>query len=147
MKVILQQDFEGLGRIGEIVKVSDGYAFNFLIPRGIAMQADESNVRHMEHLQRLTEARRKSQLELARVEADRINGTAVSLKRLAGEEDKLFGSVTNRDIAEALEAEGITLDKRDIVLDEPIRTIGVYSVPVRIHRDVEAKLKVYVIRE
>lgn len=147
MKVILQQDFEGLGRIGDIVKVSDGYAFNFLIPRGIAVQAAESNVRQMEHLRRLTETKRKTMLEQARVEADRINGTAVSLKRLAGEEDKLFGSVTNRDIAEALAAEGIELDKRDIVLEEPIRTIGVYNVPVRIHRDVEAKLKVYVIRE
>ncbi len=147
MKVILQQDFDGLGRIGDIVKVSDGYAFNFLIPRGIAIQAAEGNVRHMEHLRRLTETKRKAMLEEARVEADRINGTAVSLKRLAGEEDKLFGSVTNRDIAEALAAEGIEIDKRDIVLEEPIRTIGVYNVPVRIHRDVEAKLKVYVIRE
>jgi large subunit ribosomal protein L9 len=147
MKVILQQDFDGLGRIGDIVKVSDGYAFNFLIPRGIAIQAAESNVRQMEHLRRLTETRRKAMLEEARVEADRINGTAISLKRLAGEEDKLFGSVTNRDIAEALEAEGIQIDKRAIVLEEPIRTIGVYNVPVRIHRDVEAKLKVYVIRE
>jgi large subunit ribosomal protein L9 len=147
MKVILQQDFDGLGRIGDIVKVSDGYAFNFLIPRGIAMQAGEGNVRQMEHLQRLTEAKRKAMLDQARVEADRINGTAVSLKRLAGEEDKLFGSVTNRDIAEALAAEGIEIDKRNIVLDEPIRTIGVYNVPVRIHADVEAKLKVYVIRE
>ncbi len=147
MKVILQQDFDGLGRIGDIVKVSDGYAFNFLIPRGIAMQAAESNVRQMEHLQRITESKRKTMLEAARVEADRINGTAVSLKRLAGEEDKLFGSVTNRDIAEALAAEGIEIDKRDIVLEEPIRTIGVYNVSVRIHADVEAKLKVYVIRE
>jgi large subunit ribosomal protein L9 len=147
MKVILQQDFDGLGRIGDIVKVSDGYAFNFLIPRGIAVQAAESNVRQMEHLRRLTETKRKAMLEEARVEADRINGTAISLKRLAGEEDKLFGSVTNRDIAEALEAEGIQIDKRAIVLEEPIRTIGVYNVPVRIHRDVEAKLKVYVIRE
>ena len=147
MKVILQQDFEGLGRIGDIVKVSDGYAFNFLIPRGIAMQAGDGNVRQMEHLQRLTEVKRKAMLDSARIEADRINGTAVSLKRLAGEEDKLFGSVTNRDIAEALAAEGIEIDKRNIVLEEPIRTIGVYNVPVRIHQDVEAKLKVYVIRE
>jgi large subunit ribosomal protein L9 len=147
MKVILQQDFEGLGRIGDVVKVSDGYAFNFLIPRGIAMQAGEGNVRHMEHVRRLTEAKAKTLLEAARVEADRINGTAVSLKRRAGEEDKLFGSVTNRDIAEALEAEGIVIDRRDIVLEEPIRTIGVYNVAVRVHRDVEAKLKVYVIRE
>jgi len=147
MKVILQQDFEGLGRIGDVVKVSDGYAFNLLIPRGIAVRADEGNVRQMEHVKRLTEVRRKAQLEAARVEADRLNGTAVSIKRKAGEEDKLFGSVTNRDIADALAAEGIEIDRRKIVLDEPIRAIGVYTVPVRVHRDVEAKLKVYVIRE
>jgi len=147
MQVILQKDFDGLGSIGDIVKVSHGYAFNFLIPRGIAVQAADGNVRHMEHLRRLTEAKRKTMLDAARVEADRINGTAVSLKRRAGEEDKLFGSVTNRDIAEALAAEGIEIDKRNIVLEEAIRTIGVYNVPVRIHRDVEAKLKVYVIRE
>ncbi len=147
MQVILQKAFDGLGRIGDIVKVSDGYGFNFLIPRGIAMQAAEGNVRQMEHLRRLTETKRKALLDAARVEADRINGTAVSLKRLAGEEDKLFGSVTNRDIAEALAAEGIEIDKRDIVLEDAIRTIGVYNVPVRIHADVEAKLKVYVIRE
>ena len=111
MKVILQKDFDGLGRIGDVVKVSDGYAFNFLIPRGIAMRADEGNVRQMKHIERLTDIKRKGQLETARAEADRINGTAVSLKRLAGEEDKLFGSVTNRDIAEALAAEGIEIDQ------------------------------------
>jgi large subunit ribosomal protein L9 len=147
MKVILQQDHEGLGRIGDVVRVSDGYAFNLLIPRGIAIRANEGNVRQMEHLKRLTEVKRKAQLEQARAEADRINGTAISIKRSAGEEDKLFGSVTNRDIAEALAAEGIEIDKRRIVLEEPIKTIGVFTVPVRVHRDVEAKLKVYVIRE
>ena len=147
MKVILQKDHEGLGRIGDVVRVSDGFAFNFLLPRGIAVPADEGNVRQMEHLKRLTESKRKAQVEKARVEAERINGTAVSIKRVVGEDDKLFGSVTNRDIAEALAAEGIEIDKRRIVLDEPIKTIGVFSVPVRIHQDVEAKLKVYVIRE
>ncbi|MFH1466243.1 MAG: 50S ribosomal protein L9 [Pseudomonadota bacterium] len=147
MKVILQQDHEGLGRIGDIVKVSDGYAFNLLIPRGIAIRADEGNVRQMEHVRRLTEAKRKAQFEEARVEADRLNGTAISIKRKAGDEDKLFGSVTNRDIAEALAAEGIEIDRRKIILEEPIRAIGVFTVPVRVHRDVEAKLKVYVIRE
>jgi len=147
MKVILQQDFDGLGSIGDVVRVSDGYAFNFLIPRGLAVRADERNVRQHEHLKRLTEQKRKTMLDGARVEADRINGTAISLRRKAGEEDKLFGSVTNRDIAEALAAEGIEVDRRQIVLEEPIRAIGVFNVAVRVHRDVEAKLKVYVIRE
>ena len=147
MKVILQQDFEGLGAIGDVVKVSDGFGFNFLIPRGIAAPADEDNVRQHEHVKRLTEVKRRNLLSEAQREADRINGAAVSIRRKAGEEDKLFGSVTNRDIAEALEADGIHVDRRQIVLEEPIKAIGVFNVPVRIHRDVEARLKVYVIRE
>lgn len=147
MKVILQKDLETLGHIGDVVKVSDGYAINFLIPRGFAILADEKNVAHMDHLKRVVASRKKRQQAEAQKEADRINGSAVSIKRQTGEDDKLFGSVTNRDIAEALEAEGITVDKRTIVLDEPIRTIGVFTVPVRIHPSVEAKLKVYVIRE
>ena len=147
MKVVLQKDFEGLGRIGDVVKVSNGYGFNFLIPRGIAVLADEGNVRHLAHLKRLAEQKRKQMLKDAQVQADRLNGMAISLRRKAGEEDKLFGSVTNRDIAEALAAEGVEVDRRAIVLDEPIKTIGVFSVPVRVHTDVEARLKVYVIRE
>lgn len=147
MKVILQKEMESLGHIGDVVKVSDGYALNFLLPRGIAVLADEKNVAHTEHLKRVAAQRKKRQLADAQKEADRINGTAISIRRQTGEDDKLFGAVTNRDIAEALEAEGITLDKRTIVLDEPIKTIGVFSVPVRVHPGVEAKLKVYVIRE
>ena len=147
MKVVLQKDFEGLGRIGDVVKVADGYGFNFLIPRGIAVLADEGNVRQLAHLKRLAEQVRKQLLKDAQGQADRLNGMAISLRRKAGEEDRLFGSVTNRDIADALAAEGVEVDRRTIVLDEPIKTIGVFTVPVRVHAEVEARLKVYVIRE
>ncbi len=147
MKVILQQDFEGLGKIGDVVRVADGYGFNYLVPRGIAVLANERNVRQLGHVKRLTEQKRRKMLAHAQTEADRINGTAISIRRLAGEEDKLFGSVTNRDIAEALAADGVEIDRRQIILEEPIRSIGVFNVPVKIHRDVEARLKVYVIKE
>ena len=147
MKIILQKDMEVLGHIGDVVKVADGYALNFLIPRGIAILADERNVAHMGHLKRVVAQKKKRQMSDAQKEADRLNGTAISIRRQTGEDDKLFGSVTNRDIAEALEAEGIKIDKRTIVLDEPIKTIGVFTVPVRVHPGVEARLKVYVIRE
>lgn len=147
MKVILQKDMEGLGHLGDVVKVSDGYAVNFLLPRGIAAIADEKNVAQLDHLRRMAAQKRKRQLVEAQKEADSINGTAISIRRATGEGDKLFGSVTNRDIADALEAEGIKVDKRAIVLDEPIKSIGVYTIPVKIHAQVEAKLKVYVIRE
>lgn len=147
MKVILQKDHEGLGRIGDVVRVADGYGFNYLIPRGIALPADEGNVGRMDHLKRVSEQKRRKALQEARSEADRINGTAISIRRKAGEEDKLFGSVTNRDIADALAAEGIEVDRRNVILEEPIRSIGVFTVPVQVHRDVEARLKVYVIRE
>jgi len=147
MKVVLQRDFEGLGRIGDVVRVADGYGFNFLIPRGVAVLADEGNVRHLAHQKRLAEQKRRQMLKDAQAQADRLNGMAISLRRKAGEEDKLFGSVTHRDIADALAAEGVEVDRHAIVLDEPIKTIGVFSVPVRVHADVEARLKVYVIRE
>ena len=147
MKVILQQDLEGLGKIGEVVKVADGYAFNFLIPRGLAARADEKNVAQLTHLKALTDQKKRRHLREAQSEADRLNGVAISLRRKTGDEDRLFGSVTNRDIADALAAEGIEVDRRNILLEEPIKAIGVYTVPVRIHAEVEARLKVYVIRE
>jgi large subunit ribosomal protein L9 len=147
MKVILQKDFESLGHIGDTVKVSDGYGQNFLIPRGIAVRADVKNVAQMAHLRNMAEAEKKRARSDAQTLADRINGTAISLRRAAGDEERLFGSVTNRDIAEALAAEGIELDRKLVVLEEPIKTIGVFSVPVRLHPEVEARIKVYVIRE
>lgn len=147
MKVILQQDVPDLGRIGEIVRVADGYAFNYLIPRNLAVRADERNVSQLAHLQRMMEQKKTRQLREAQAEADRISGAAISIRRKTGEEDRLFGSVTNRDIADALAAEGIEVDRRKILLEEPIKTIGVFNVSISVHPDVEASLKVYVIRD
>ncbi|HJN75282.1 MAG TPA: 50S ribosomal protein L9 [Myxococcota bacterium] len=147
MKVILQADVSNLGSVGDVVTVADGYGRNFLIPRGLALHADERNVKRLEHQKRVTSHRRNRLEEEAQAVATRLAETAVSLKRSAGDEDKLFGSVTNRDIAEALAAENFEIDRRNIVLDEPIRNIGVFTVPVKLGMGIEASVKVYVIRE
>ncbi len=147
MKVILQDHVEKLGDVGDVVEVKDGYGRNFLIPRGLALLADERNVRRLEHQKRVTAARRAKLLAAATALAERISTTHVSIKRAAGEEDKLHGSVTNNDIAKALADEGIEIDKRSVLLAEPIKSIGAFTVPVKVHGSVEASVKVYVLRE
>lgn len=146
MKVILQADVDNLGSTGEVHEVADGYARNYLLPRGFAVLADERNVRQLEHLRRLAAARHAKELAAAKEIAEKISRTPVSIKRQAGEGDKLFGSVNNADIAEALVAAGIEVDRRAIELAEPIRNIGVFQVPVQVMRGVDAQVKVYVIR-
>lgn len=146
MQVILKQDVPKLGQAGDIVKVAAGYGRNYLIPRGLAVPATSSSVAQAEHAQRIAHAIRRKNLSKAEVLAEQIEGNAVSIRREAGEDDKLFGSVTNRDIAEALAAEGIEIDRRTIHLDEPLKSIGLFTVAVKLHRDVTANLRVYVIR-
>lgn len=147
MRVILQQDVDHLGHVGDIVTVSPGYARNLLIPNGMAVRASEGNMAELEHQKKVTEALMRKQLASAKELAAKLENTPVSIRRQAGDEDKLFGSVSNRDIAEALAAEGIELDRRTIELDEPIRRIGLFHVPVKLHRGVEAAVRVYVMRE
>jgi len=147
MKVILQQDVANLGQTGDVVKVKDGYGRNFLVPRGLAVIADERNVARLEHQTRMAAAKASKALGGAQELANKISETAVTIKVKAGEEGQLHGSVTNRDIAEALAAEGFDLDRRLIHLAEAIKNVGVFQVPVKLHRDVEAEIKVYVIQE
>ncbi|MCO4743591.1 MAG: 50S ribosomal protein L9 [Proteobacteria bacterium] len=146
MRVILKAEVPHLGDAGDIVKVAAGYGRNFLIPRGLAIPASEGSVASLEHQQQVANAIRRKKLAANKALAEQIAGTAVSIRREAGEDDKLFGSVTNRDIAEALAAEGIELDRRLIQLDEPLRAIGLFTVPVRLHREIECAVRVYVIR-
>ena len=147
MMVILQQDVPHLGRVGEIVKVRDGYGRNYLVPHGMAVVADERNVRRLEHQKREAAAKASRILADAKAAAEKLGQTAVSIKMQAGEEGKLFGAVTNRDIVDALLAEGVEIDRRQVELAEPIKQIGVFNVPVRLHPDVEAAVKVYVIQQ
>ena len=146
MKVILQENVANLGKVGEIVRVKDGYGRNYLVPNQLAVVADERNVARMEHQRRTADARAQKLVGEAKSLAEKLSQTAVTIRRQAGEENKIFGSVTNRDIAEALGAEGIEVDRRAIHLDEPIRSIGLFTVPVRLHREVTANVRVYVIR-
>ncbi len=146
MKVILQADVDSLGSTGQILDVADGYGRNFLLPRGYAVLADSRNVRQQAHLQRMAAARHAKELAAANELAAKISQTAVSIKRQAGEGDKLHGSVSNIDIAEALAAAGVEVDRKAVVLSEPIRNIGVFQVSVKVMRGIEAKVKVYVIR-
>lgn len=147
MQVILQQDVDGVGNTGDIVRVADGFARNHLFPRGLALRADPRNVKQLEHLKRITAEKRSKALAVAQAIANQINETAVSVRREAGESDKLFGSVTNRDIAAALAEEGVEIDRKSIQLAEPLRELGAFTVPVRVAAGVDAELKVFVIRE
>ncbi len=145
MKVILQQDVANLGKVGDVVRVRDGYGRNFLIPRGLAAIADERNTARLDHQKRLAADRAARELAAARALAEKLGASAVTIRRQVGEEGKLFGSVSNRDIAEALAAEGLAVDRKHIDLADPIRHIGAHSVAVKLGKDVSATIKVYVI--
>lgn len=146
MRVILKNEVPQLGDAGDIVTVRPGYGRNYLIPRGLAIPASEGSVRQLEHQKRVAEAIRRKRLKASTDLAEKLEATAVSIRRETGEDDKLFGSVTNRDIAQALADEGLEIDRRLIQLDEPIRSIGLFTVPVRLHSEVTANVRVYVIR-
>ena len=147
MEVILREDVEQLGGRGEVVKVAAGYARNFLLPKRLAVAATESNKKIVEqekqaYLKREAKAQGESE-DLAKL----IQGQVITISQKAGENDHLFGSVTTKDIADALEQKGFTIDRRKIQMDEPIRTLGEFEVPVRLHRAVTTNLKVHVVRD
>jgi len=146
MQVILKVDVPTLGEAGDIVDVAAGYGRNYLIPRGLAVLGSKGNLDDLEQQNRIAMGIRRKQLGEARELATKLDGMAVSIRREAGEGDKLFGSVTNRDIAEALAEEGVELDRKLIQLDETIRNIGLFTVPIKLHREVTAEVRVYVIR-
>ncbi|HZG84879.1 50S ribosomal protein L9 [Paenibacillus sp.] len=144
MKVIFLQDVKSQGKKGEIKEVSEGYAMNFLIPRGLAKPASEGNVKTLEN-QKQAELRRKEQEKIEAQQLGKtLEGLTVVLKSKSGEGGRLFGSITNKQIAEELEKMKIKIDKRKIALDEPIRTLGTTQVPVKLHPEVTATLKVQV---
>jgi len=146
MRVILKHEVENLGDAGDIVRVAGGYGRNFLIPRGLAVLASEGSVAELEHNQRIADAIRRKKLSAASALAEKLEGTAVSIRRETGDDEKLFGSVTKRDIVEALAAEGVEVDRRAVQLDEPIKSIGLFTVPIRLHSGLSASVRVYVIR-
>jgi large subunit ribosomal protein L9 len=146
-QVILRTDVADLGRAGEVVEVKPGYARNYLIPKGLAYSASEGNVRRLEGERQQAQLSMDRQKDRAEGLAAKLEGRSVSFKVKAGEEGKLFGSVTTGDIAEQLASEGVTIDRRDIMLEEPIKELGVFRVPVRLHADVRPELTVWVVAE
>jgi large subunit ribosomal protein L9 len=147
MEVILREDVEKLGTRGQLVKVTPGYARNFLLPKRLAVAATESNKKIVEQ-ERQGHLRKEAKLvsdagELAKMMAN----VSVTIKQKAGENDQLFGSVTSKDIADALEQQGYTIDRRKVVLDEPIKTLGEFKVTLRLHREVPAEITVHVVKD
>jgi len=147
MQVILREDIEKLGKIGDLVKVADGYARNFLVPKKKAIEATPDNLNAMTHVKKMVSDRIRKIKKDATAEADQLRGLSISIKAKTGEEGKIFGSVTSMDIADAVKAQGVEIDKRKIVLDEPIKRLGDYTVTVKLHGDIHADLKVSVIAE
>ena len=147
MEVILKKSVEGLGAPGDVLKVADGYARNYLLPMQLAVHATERNRRYLEHQKRVIDQQEAKDKERAREIASQITGVTCTLKRRAGENDRLFGSVTSMDVAEALRVEGFELERRFLELAEPIRELGVFMVPVKLHTDVVVELRVVVERE
>ena len=147
MEVILREDIENLGTRGQVVKVAPGYARNFLLPKRMAVAATESNKKIVEqerqgYLRKEAKVQGEAQ-ELAKI----MTGTTVRIAQKAGENDQLFGSVTSKDIADALTAQNYNIDRRRIQLDEPIRVLGEFKVPVRLHKDVTVEITVVVAKE
>ncbi|RJP18571.1 MAG: 50S ribosomal protein L9 [Candidatus Abyssobacteria bacterium SURF_5] len=147
MKVILREDVQQLGKAGDVVEVKDGYARNYLIARSLAVRADTGQMKHLEHERKLLKDKKEKTLKQARDLADKISKTSCTIAVQVGEEDKMYGSVTSMDIAKSLVKEGIEIDKKDIHLDEPIRSLGVFTVPIRLASEVEAKLKIWIVKE
>ena len=147
LQVILNEDVPNLGSVGDIVTVADGYGRNYLIPRNLAVPATSRNVKELEHTKRVIASRRAKMMRTAEELAKRLAEVSVTIAKPVGEDDKLFGSVTNRDIADALEREGFQLDRRSILVDTPIKNLGVYSVDIKVHAEVRAQVKVWVVAE
>lgn len=146
MEVILRQAVENLGHTGDVVNVSGGYARNYLLPRGIAYVATAGNKRRIEQERQRLEAAEEARRSSARELAENLEQVSLTFSARVGEEGKLFGSVTSGDIAQQLMAQGYHVEKRQIDLHEPIKALGVYRVPVRLHADVHPEIKVWVIK-
>lgn len=144
MKLILKENVENLGNIGDIVKVAPGYARNYLLPKGFAIEATEKNAKALEHAKRHLEYKKNKVLEAAKQLCAKIEAITLNLAHQAGADDKLFGAVTNMELAEQLKAKGVEVDRKRIVLDEPIKHLGEFTAIVKLHPEVAANLKVVV---
>lgn len=147
MKVILQESVEGLGHVGDLLDVSDGFARNYLLPRRKALEASSRNVKAIEHTKRVTaEKARKEKLQVEAF-AKRISAVSLTVMAQVGKDDKMFGSVTVKDIVEGLAEHGLEVDRRKVQLTQPIKELGTFTVPVKLHREVTASVSVNVVKK
>jgi large subunit ribosomal protein L9 len=146
IEVILREHVEKLGRRGDVVKVADGYARNFLLPRNLALPVTEGNRRRIEHQRKLADQRELAEKSAAEATAARLNTVVCAVARRVGENDVLYGSVTAADIAESLAAQQFDIEKRKIHLEEPLKALGEFTVPVKLHREVTANITVRVVK-
>lgn len=147
MKVILKEDVESLGKMGDTVSVSDGYARNFLIPKGLCIEASNKNVKVLEHERKLIEKKLERQREQAKTLSEKLKAVSVTIPMKVGEQDKLFGSVTSKDIEKALAARGVEVNRRNIMMEEPIRSLGEFRVKIKLHPEVFSEVSVVVTGE
>jgi large subunit ribosomal protein L9 len=147
MKVILRQDIEKLGKEGDIIDVKEGHARNFLLPQGFAYPASSGSMKRLEEEKKLKVLREKKELRSAEDYAGRISGASLTFVMKAGEEDQLYGSVSASDIASKLKEQGFEIDKKQVLLEESIKVLGVYTVEIKLHSEVSGKVKVWVVKE
>lgn len=147
MKVVLRQNFDTLGEAGKTVNVKDGYARNFLLPRGIAFEATERNLKIFEQEKRRLAGLKEKEKKAAEALKAKLDGVSITATLPVGEDDRVFGSVTNQDIADLLAAKSFSIDKRKIILEEPVKALGIYEVPVKLHAEVEATIKLWVVKQ
>ena len=146
MKVLLKSDVPKIGKKGELLEVKEGYARNFLIPNGLAVEASGGTMKQYEEEKKAVERRKEKEKEAAQALSAKIKGITITLRHKAGEEGRLFGSITSAEVAEALKQKGFDIDKKHVILDEPIRLVGTHEVKVKLHTDVTATLNVEVMK-
>ncbi|SRR5712692_3133432 len=147
MEVILKEDIANLGKIGEVVRVRDGFARNYLLPRGLVLEANKKNLKTFEHQKKVVGDQKQKITRNAQAVGDELAGVSLTIAMRSGEEGRLFGSVTNMQIEKALKAKGLAVDRRKIHLDEPIKTLGDYEIPIRLSADLTVPLKLSVVPE
>jgi large subunit ribosomal protein L9 len=147
MKVILQETMEGVGHLGDLIDVKNGYARNFLLPRKKAVLADSRSIKAFEHIKRVAGERAKKEKSEIETHAKSISAVSITIQAQVGKDDKMFGAVTVKDIAEALAEKGFTVDRRKIQLDQPIKELGTVTVPIKLPRDVTATVAIHVVKK
>ena len=146
MRIILLQDFKGLGNAGEQIDVKDGYARNFLFPKGLALKADKNSIKRFQEMARLKDKKKDRALKQSRELAEKLQAVSLTVPVQVGEEDRVFGAVTSIEIAQQLKDKGYDIDKRQILLEEPIKALGIFEIPIKLHSEITTSIKLWVIK-